>query len=152
MKIAVSGGRTYSDRYSVRHGLDSALKMMRQKFGPKETLVLIHGGAKGADDLAHQWAVWRNKVYNEEIEIVICEADWEHYGKSAGPARNSVMADGIPGYGPPDLWVFFPGGPGTRDAYRKAMAAGIQTMCINIDDPGSPYISPQGGGHAVSKP
>ncbi len=144
MKIAVSGGRNYRDAQSVKFALNSAVMAMRKKIGNKESIVLIHGGATGADALAHKWAEYWCRTHNEEVEVVICEANWEAYGKSAGPARNSTMASGIPGVGKPDLWIFFPGGRGTADAYRKAVAAGIATMCVNIQDPNSPYIPPPG--------
>ena len=144
MRIAVSGGRNYADAHSVKFALTAAVKAMRAKIGNNEAITLIHGGATGADALAHKWAEWWCQKYNEEVDIVICEANWQAYGKAAGPARNSTMAEGIPGIGKPDLWVFFPGGRGTADAYRKAIAAGIPTMCINITDLGSPYIPPPG--------
>jgi len=149
MRIAVSGGRNYSDWQSLKHALNNVVRVAYEKYGTQESIVLIHGGATGADALSHKWAIWRVRTYGETIEVVIVEADWKKYGKAAGPIRNGIMSDGIPGYGKPDLWVIFPGGRGTADAYRKAMAAGIPTLCINPHDPNSPYIDPLTGKHAL---
>lgn len=55
-------------------------------------VVIISGGAKGVDTLAEQFA----KEFNLKNEIF--EADWERFGRSAGPRRNEEMvkvADGV---------------------------------------------------------
>jgi hypothetical protein len=136
MKIAVSGGRDYADARSVRDALTWAVETMRHRHGSQEPIVLIHGGATGADTLAQKWAEWWVGTRGEEVEVVIVEAGWTRYGKSAGPIRNSLMAN-LPGYGPPDLWVIFPGGRGTAHARSVAVQAGIQIMDVNPDDPSS---------------
>jgi hypothetical protein len=62
---------------------------------PPQDLVIIHGGAKGADTLADQWAI-TNWVKIEEYK-----PNWEKHGKAAGPIRNKQMLD----EGKPDLVI-----------------------------------------------
>jgi hypothetical protein len=81
---------------------------------------LIQGGANGADRMAKDWA--RTKP---EIERYECKADWERYGKSAGPKRNARMLEWKP-----DLVVAFPGGRGTADMVSKAREAGVEVIEI----------------------
>lgn len=49
--------------------------------------LVIHGGAKGADQVASQVA----KLL--DLEELIVRARWEEFGKRAGPERNERMAD-----------------------------------------------------------
>jgi len=48
--------------------------------------ILISGGCKGVDKLAEKWAE------ENDIEVEVYEADWDTYGRSAGPRRNEEMA------------------------------------------------------------
>lgn len=104
MRVLVCGGRDYSDGETFARVIHSL---------PVETI--IHGGARGADYMAHVTAVMEGW---EELEF---PADWETHGKAAGPIRNQQMID----EGKPDLVVAFPGGRGTADMVRRAHRAGI---------------------------
>ena len=55
-------------------------------------------------------------------------ADWATHGKKAGPLRNQRMID----EGHPDLVIAFPGGKGTDDMTRRALAAGVATIRMNM--------------------
>ena len=48
---------------------------------------VISGGAKGVDSLGEWWAIDHNIPY----EVV--NAQWNKYGRAAGPIRNKEMAD-----------------------------------------------------------
>ncbi len=53
---------------------------------------IISGGARGVDTLAEQFA----KEFN--LDLKIFKADWDKYGRAAGPKRNEQMvlvADGV---------------------------------------------------------
>lgn len=78
-KILVCGSRFYSDRDAVNRVLDAQLA----KHGPN--LLMISGGAVGADELARQWATSR------KVNHLILYAKWEVHGKAAGPKRNTQM-------------------------------------------------------------
>jgi hypothetical protein len=71
---------------------------------------LMHGGAKGADEGAGQWAE------SEGIEPLVFKANWKSHGRSAGPRRNSIMLR----EGRPDIVIAFPGGAGTKNMVEQA--------------------------------
>jgi hypothetical protein len=76
MKIAIVGSRKYQRLELVREfvaGLDS-----------DDVVVSGHGGA--VDLTAEECAMARG------METVIFPADWDRYGKSAGPRRNEQIA------------------------------------------------------------
>jgi len=112
VRVLVCGGRNFTDWQTVRNTL-------RNLIAERGLITaIIHGGASGADRMAHVFA---------DFQRVPCEtfkADWEAHGKAAGPIRNRRMID----EGKPDLVVAFPGGRGTADMIRRAKAAGIEVI------------------------
>ena len=108
MRILVCGGR----RFSRPDRLWQVLGELHQR---TPFSVLIHGGAPGADSLAGRWA--RSQGVSEQVFV----ADWQRYGRAAGPLRNQKMLE----QGQPDLVVAFPGGPGTRNMLQQAQQAGV---------------------------
>lgn len=114
MRVLVCGGRNYQNG---QH-LSAVLNKLHAEAGID---VLIEGGAKGADYLAHVWAAMN------DVEIERYEADWENQGTFAGPARNKRMLD----EGKPDVVIAFPGGRGTADMIRKARRAGVEVVEIS---------------------
>ena len=106
MRVLVCGGREYTDRERVFAVLDAMADQIDR---------LICGGARGADDLAYIWACRRDKSPERYM------AEWERYGRRAGPIRNQRMID----EGKPDLVIAFPGGRGTADMVRRARSASI---------------------------
>jgi hypothetical protein len=107
-RVLVCGGRHFGDAVA----LASALYRVQEKRG---IAVLIHGAARGADTLAAGWAMM------EGVDALPFPADWKAHGKTAGPIRNQRMLD----EGLPDAVVAFPGGTGTADMVRRALAAGV---------------------------
>ncbi len=79
---------------------------------------IIHGGAKGADQAADDWAK------SENIKSICFPANWKKHGKAAGPIRNRQMID----QGRPDIVVALPGGRGTRNMINQADGEGIQII------------------------
>lgn len=82
--------------------------------------LVIEGAARGADQLAHEWA-YGSGVPNDRYP-----ADWDAFGNFAGPKRNKAMLD----EGNPDLVIAFPGGAGTRNMIRQARKAGVEVVEI----------------------
>ena len=106
-KILVTGGRNFGDYERLCRVLDEL----------KPTHI-IHGGAKGADTLANQYAIARRLV------LWIYPADWWTHGRSAGPKRNAAMLmDSVP-----HKVVAFPGGAGTHDMVKRAKDAGYEVI------------------------
>ncbi len=108
MRLLVCGGRSYADW----HALQAALWAIHRD---TPIALLIHGGAKGADALADEWA---RQAYVRRVEV---KADWQAHGRSAGPIRNREMLTRWS----PDLVLAFPGGRGTADMVAQAAAAGV---------------------------
>lgn len=109
LTLIVCGGRNFRDREYVFKVLD----FVREK---RDISLIIHGGATGADSLADEWAIARG------MERMAFKANWELYGKAAGPKRNSVLADIGDGV------IAFPGGSGTADMIRQARAKNIPIL------------------------
>ncbi len=123
-RILVCGGRDHSDYKLIR---DSLYDILFDKEWDDEdevpNVIIIHGGAEtGADKWADRWAV-HNGLTIEEYK-----ADWEKYGRRAGPIRNQQMLD----EGKPDLVVAFPTptSVGTWGMVRRAQKNKIETIII----------------------
>lgn len=109
-RIAVTGGRNYSDVHKVA----KVLSVMRPD------AVLVNGGAPGADYLCAQ--AWRTMGRS----TVTFNADWALNGKAAGVIRNDQMArSGL------DLLIAFPGGRGTSDMVKRCREAGIPVLEVS---------------------
>lgn len=113
MKVLVCGGRDYHDEAVVAFILGS-LELTKQD-------CVIHGAARGADQLAAIWAT-RNGVPQEPYP-----AKWREHGRSAGPKRNLEMLL----KGKPDLVVAFPGGKGTAHMMKIAKEANVTVMEVS---------------------
>jgi hypothetical protein len=50
---------------------------------------IVSGGCKGADTLAEKYAD------ENKIEFVVHNAEWDKYGKAAGPIRNKKIVDDV---------------------------------------------------------
>jgi predicted polyphosphate/ATP-dependent NAD kinase len=109
-RLLVCGGRrfgsTRSERDLVRVTLDDYLN---------DNLVIITGGATGADAVAESWA------RAQQVPLVVVPARWRVLGRAAGPTRNQFMLDWLE----PVEVVAFPGGDGTADMVTRARAAGV---------------------------
>lgn len=115
MKILVCGGRDYLDYIKVKATLDSIVGQVENL----DEVVIIQGGAKGADFLAKVYAYcwgWGGLTCKE------FPANWREFGPAAGHIRNQQMLD----EGKPDLVVAFKGGRGTADMMRRAKKAGVE--------------------------
>jgi hypothetical protein len=112
--VIVTGGRSYRHRDRVFSVLDD----LRVQYGD---LVIVHGGCRGADYLAGLWAESRGQ------KVLVYPADWDRYGLSAGPRRNSKMIEENVDAA---LLVAFPGGSGTADCTKKAEKAGIRILLV----------------------
>lgn len=111
MRVIVCGGRDFWDRSKVYTELDA--------FNAATPFsVLIHGNARGADQLADDWAAYR------KIKTLTFLPLWEEHGRKAGPMRNQKMLD----EGKPDLVIAFAGGRGTADMIKRAEEAGVTVV------------------------
>jgi len=82
VKILVTGARTFKNRLIVAEAFDFVSRFSAIHGGP---VVVIHGGAGGADTLCEQEA--RSRGWH----TAVVKALWSSYGNSAGHIRNGVM-------------------------------------------------------------
>ena len=111
MKILVCGSRNWNRRKPIWE----ALTQVRKK---KKGVLVINGAAPGADTIAGETA------WELGFEVRYFPADWNRYGKKAGPLRNQKMIDEKP-----DAVLAFTedstSSQGTADTIRRAKEAGI---------------------------
>lgn len=110
-RILVTGSREFKDYRLIEKVL---AEWRRYGYG-----TVIHGAARGADSLADQAA--RSYGYN----VIRVPAEWDRYGKRAGPIRNQKMLDDFK----PDIVIAFhedlTKSKGTIDMVRRAIRAGL---------------------------
>lgn len=114
-KILITGSRDFEDGQTV---LDAILAA--KAWAEPERLLVISGGARGADDLAHQAATALPGVLSVQVK-----ADWENDGRyAAGPVRNGEMLK----LDPDVVLAFYKEGAanrGTQNCVDAATALGI---------------------------
>lgn len=122
MRVLVCGGRLYNDRKHV----DNTLDWVNLQYGPVTCIVTgaccdKHGNPRGADWWAELWA------RKNAVRYVGMPADFNKFGKPAGPIRNRAMLVEQR----PQLVVAFPGGDGTADMIAAATEIGFAQVRVN---------------------
>jgi hypothetical protein len=117
MRLLVCGDRHWSDFKLVVEVLDGFANQYLWD------VVVIHGAAAGADTMAGDWADVR------DVPVEVYPAQWDRYGKAAGPIRNQEMlATGI------DLVLAFHddirNSKGTKHMVNIARDAGIPVKLV----------------------
>lgn len=120
-KVLVCGGRDFTDKKLVFETLTELSKVSYNPEIDDNFFMVIQGGAKGADRLAKEWALTGG------YPMVEVPANWDFYGRSAGPIRNASMLKLEP-----DIVVAFPGGRGTQSMINLAEQEGIKVLEIEI--------------------
>ena len=113
-RVLVCGVRTWDDYDAILEEL-----MLSTEWGD----TIISGAAPGADTLAVK-AAWDIGG----LKCIEFPANWEKYGKAAGPIRNQQMLD----EGKPDKVLAFWNGEsrGTLDMITRAVKAGVPVKVI----------------------
>src|SRR3990172_671084 len=116
IRLVVTGDRNWSDSdlmFNAMATLDLTFT------------TVIDGEAKGADTLAH-WNAERLGMATQRFP-----AQWEKYGRAAGPIRNQQMLD----EGKPTLvWAFhddLDNSKGTGDMVRRAKKVGLPVVVFS---------------------
>lgn len=117
MKILVCGGRDFARKGLLKRCLTMA-------HGKYNITCVVHGGCKGADELAKDWAISNNIEHKEYT------ADWNKFGPRAGPIRNAQMLDDNTDI---ELVIAFPGGRGTLDMITKARTKNIKVIEVETN-------------------
>lgn len=107
-RVLVCGSREYEFGSKVFAELNEAE-------GYYGDIIVIQGGAKGADAFAKQWAL------SKGVCCLQVDAAWDAFSKRAGSIRNGWMLK----FAAPHIVLAFPGGTGTEDMCKQASAAGL---------------------------
>lgn len=120
-KLIVAGSRNYNDYSEFKKLIDDNMRRIL-KVNNASDIEFVSGGCRGVDKMGEKYAE------ENGMNVKVFEADWKKYGKSAGPIRNSEMAD----YGDA-LIAFFNGeSKGTLDMINKAKKKKMPITIINI--------------------
>jgi len=115
MRVLICGDRNWTNRDSIRSWIAKL-----QDWGYD---TVIEGAARGADRIAGEEAAKAN------LKVIWVPADWDKYGRAAGPIRNRVMLDMSP-----DLVLAFHNdlgkSKGTADTVREAERRNIRTIVV----------------------
>jgi hypothetical protein len=124
VRLLVTGDREWSDRKTMMKVIYSIFK----QYGG--TFTVIHGNARGADKMAGEIA------RELGLDVLVFPAEWDKYGKAAGPIRNQQMID----EGQPDRAVAFHNnlwrGKGTKDMVTRLKKHGIRCSlaCSDVEE------------------
>lgn len=116
MKVLICGDRHWTDRELIRSWLS---KLQDWRYD-----TVLEGKANGADSIAGEEA--------KRMGMTVLEfpAEWEKYGRAAGPIRNRQMLDQLP-----DFVVAFHDdlskSRGTADTVKEARKRGIEVMVVH---------------------
>lgn len=83
IRVVVAGCRDYCNYDEARKYINECISAIEEK----SEIVIVSGGAKGADMLGERYAL-ENGLMLERYS-----ADWKTYGRKAGPLRNKQMAE-----------------------------------------------------------
>jgi hypothetical protein len=103
--VIITGGRDYSNKDKIYATLDHF----------KPTMIIV-GCAQGADYITIGYAL------EKEIPYKVYIADWNKYGKGAGPKRNREMLES----NPHATVIAFKGGRGTANCVMTAKSLGLK--------------------------
>lgn len=119
--VTVAGPRDYTSKEFV----DKMLEEILSDILAKDVLPIhiVEGGAYGVDALAKLYAL-QNKLPYTEVK-----ADWDKYGRSAGPRRNQKMAE-MSDY----CIVFYKGTRGSTSMITEALKQNVPVYVISISE------------------
>lgn len=157
--VLVTGSRTFRDAPLMNSALDRAWMELRSR-GFAE-LVVVHGGASGADRQANDWAVSREKSGVSIHRFRLSDGDWASpctrvckpghrrersgggtYCPAVGHLRNQRMVDHVISHQAPHgalAAVFYAGqkpSPGTWDCHQRIARACMPYRVFTSQRPG----------------
>lgn len=126
-RVIIAGSKDFEDYDFMKQKLDEYFGSE----GGELVETIISGHAEGADILGERYAAEKG------LPCSIFPADWQKYGRKAGPLRNSQMLDyAYEGF--PEVVAFWNGtSSGTYDTIKKARKKGIPCkvyICIPKND------------------
>ena len=83
LRVVVAGCRNYNNYEEAKAYIDILLSKVRKE----NEIIIVSGGATGADALGERYAE------ENGLSVERYLADWDRYGRRAGPIRNKQMAE-----------------------------------------------------------
>lgn len=122
LKIIIAGSRDFDNYDLLEETMSNFLKENTNN------VEIVSGTARGADRLGEKFAE------NHGYQVKRFPANWNLYGKSAGPIRNRKMAEyASEGHG--ILFVFWDGASkGTKNMIDLAEKYGLEVHVINFKE------------------
>ena len=115
MKIIIAGSRKFNDYALLKKTLDEILI-------DDDNYEIVSGCCSGADKLGERYAVEKG------FRVKHFPADWDKFGKAAGPIRNALMADYADG-----LVLFWDGtSKGSKNMLENARKRGLEIKEVII--------------------
>jgi hypothetical protein len=123
MKIVCVSG----DRRATYDGWHKVIERAFDRIGDIDTVV--HGGCSGIDMICDKIA--RQRGYN----VVVYRAEWNVYGRAAGPIRNKLMIQHLLNYDDVRLLAFHPdieSSRGTKNMIELAVQYNIAYQLYSV--------------------
>jgi hypothetical protein len=105
-----------------REVYDSAITEKAIRDSGFDVTTVLCGTCRGPDTHGEQWAKRNN------VPVEYYPADWNTFGKSAGPRRNQQMVDKAEAL----IVVMVPWSRGARGCLAMAKAAGLKTFVVEL--------------------
>ena len=123
IRIIIAGSRKFNDYIKMLNKLD---ELGIHLLATMDDIEIVSGHAYGADILGEKFA----EAYNYPLKIF--PAEWDKYGKAAGPIRNEQMAK-YAAEADRGMLIAFPIGEsrGTRNMIKLAKQYGLE---VNVDE------------------
>ena len=132
MRILVCGSRTWDNKEAIETRMYDQLTAAQKGYRDVRTgvpeLVFIHGAASGADELCQEVVEDMHDDGHLWVAVQEFPAEWNKYGRAAGPIRNKQMLV----EGRPEIVLAFWDGKsrGTANMISQAKAAGVPVEII----------------------
>ena len=117
-RLVVAGCRNYTDYLRVSR----EIKKYIEELGSGYSIIIVSGCSNGTDALGERFAD------NHKLKVEKYPAEWNKYGRAAGPLRNAQMAKVADG-----IIVFWDGASkGTKNMIESAKKENKPCTIINI--------------------
>lgn len=125
IKLAIVGSRNFTNYKIFKQIVLNTIEDFKLKYPNFDysDITIVSGGADGTDLMAERFAEENN------YELTVFEADWNKYGKAAGPIRNTKIVNEC------THLIAFPSktGSGTQDSIKKAKDLNKRLHVYQID-------------------
>jgi len=113
MRTIIAGDRNFQDYELMKEAIEES------EF---EITIVISGCARGADTLGEQWAE------ENDVPVLKFPANWDAYGRAAGPIRNGEMAKSAEAL----IAFLAPHSKGTKNMIEQATKKGLKVFVKEI--------------------